>query len=386
MAYQCDIAEEYGTLQSGMAVRQYSTAESSVYLSSGIEYVVSFTIAENAVLQSSIEGYRGYIVNETATLQSAAINVLNFYDVLFSTPFVESGVNVDLYNLVDETALLQSVATSRTKGLISETAVLQSDAVSITHGVNVLGDVVSVSGAAQNNQTLVFGDTATLESGVTALREIDSTIGEIAALQSGLSASAYFHMDIGETASVESAVSAIFHGNTIVQETAYVYGEALLRSIGKAFSATTDTFGMGRYTNYPFVDMAVVDGVLLGVTHDGVYRLDGDTDDGVEIVCALTTGVLDFGTSELKRVPYVYVGLINDGGAVLGVQTTGLKGEPQNHEYQFDRSSEAARNARVVVGKGLCSRYWQFSLSNSGGSNLQITDVSADVALSSRRI
>ena len=151
-----------------------------------------------------------------------------------------------------------------------------------------------------------------------------------------------------------------------------------------AWVLNTETGAPWFFTNYQFNSIIEHAGMLLAGAQDGLYYLQGDNDAGTEIESELITGMLDFGFSNKKRVPYIYFGYT--GGELecdietfdkpIGIYTYGMD----------EHDAEAPRNDRIKLGKGLNSRYWRFTIRNLAGMAFQVYDKFANVVASKRRL
>lgn len=130
--------------------------------------------------------------------------------------------------------------------------------------------------------------------------------------------------------------------------------------------------GTTEYDNYPFVDYAEVGGVVLAAGPDGIYRIDGDDDDGDPITALVRTGLYDFGTAMLKHVPNAYVGYTTTGVLVLKTITE-KDGKRQENWYKLaPRETTMAAENRFSIAKGLASMYWGFEVSNLDGADFEL--------------
>lgn len=155
-----------------------------------------------------------------------------------------------------------------------------------------------------------------------------------------------------------------------------------------AWVMTAPTRAMRRYLNYPFNSFGELDGRLCGANDKGVYWLDGDTDDGTPIPAMVRTGLLDFGTRQLKQMDRAYLGYTSDGTLCLRVTTTSETGDKVEYTYQMTPvTADAPREQRVKIGRGMRSVYWQFELTNdSNGSSFELHDVSMLPIVLTRRV
>lgn len=130
-----------------------------------------------------------------------------------------------------------------------------------------------------------------------------------------------------------------------------------------------ETSALVEWTGYDF--NSISNG--LGATSTGIYSLGGSTDDGVNIDASYKTGLLDFGSNQFKQVPYAYLCIASDGNMILKVSTT-HKGIKKEHWYELSEAQLAYDNARIQLGRGLKSRYWQFELTNKDGSDFELSE------------
>lgn len=130
------------------------------------------------------------------------------------------------------------------------------------------------------------------------------------------------------------------------------------------------------YTNYDFLYITKLGGKYYGVKADGLYLLEGHEDDGVAIESTIKTSVMDFGTSLLKRVPYVY--LDSDTQTELTAVCDEIK-TSKKYKSSFD-------GRRTRLGKGLKGRFWSFELSNIKGQDFKIGSIEILAKALSRKV
>jgi hypothetical protein len=154
-----------------------------------------------------------------------------------------------------------------------------------------------------------------------------------------------------------------------------------------AWVMTTPTRAMRRYVNYPFNSFGEINGRLCGANANGLYWLDGDTDDGVAIPSMIRSGLMDFGSRQLKRMDRAYLGYTSDGTLGLKVITTSETGDEVAYSYKMiQKPANAPRESRVQIGRGMRSVYWQFELVNEAGSDFELHDLTLLPLILSRRV
>jgi hypothetical protein len=146
-----------------------------------------------------------------------------------------------------------------------------------------------------------------------------------------------------------------------------------------------------QYTNYPFngfVEFPPGSKRYVGTASDGVYLLEGDTDDGDAIDTRIQTGVMDFGTGVLKRMPTIYVAFAGGNKLVCKVTTVHPRTGAQTETIYTATVPAGAglHTAPIKTGQGLESRYWQFELSNVGGADFDLDELTFRPLVLDRRI
>lgn len=137
-----------------------------------------------------------------------------------------------------------------------------------------------------------------------------------------------------------------------------------------------------RYEDYAFNSFGVFGGKYYGTKEDGVYLLEGDTDEGNPIRASINFGKLNFGSSLLKHVHNCYLGVSSTGKMYLKVTANG-----QSYVYLARSSSEELSTQRVDIGKGIRANYMVFELLNNQGCDFELDTVEfIAIPSTSRRI
>lgn len=134
------------------------------------------------------------------------------------------------------------------------------------------------------------------------------------------------------------------------------------------------------FESYPFNSFGVIGGRAYGVSQDGLYMLEGDTDQGLPIIASVSYGKQDFGSPTHKHLSRAYVGASSTGKLYLRVTANG-----QTYTYAARDFSPEAQQQRFDVGRGLQATYFTFELLNEG-ADFEIDGVSFFAAEFKRRI
>lgn len=145
----------------------------------------------------------------------------------------------------------------------------------------------------------------------------------------------------------------------------------LLGEIYDAWAVNTETGAASNYTNYSFDSMFTMSGKTYGTSEAGLMRLDGDTDAGEPIFSRIVSGELDFGTNAIKRMEQAWVAYTGSGDMVLKV-TVNNYGKREQHWYRSKSAGAYRTEAKMNIGRGLESHYWQFELVNAGGKDFEL--------------
>jgi hypothetical protein len=136
-----------------------------------------------------------------------------------------------------------------------------------------------------------------------------------------------------------------------------------------------------RYENYDYTGFAKHNGRQYGVKADGVYLLDGQTDNGLPIQAAIGLGKQDFGTTRQKSVVAAYLGVSSTSKMFLKIVANG-----REYVYAARQSSEVLKAQRVDPGKGFKATLMDFIVYNSDGADFELSSVEFTAIALGRRI
>jgi hypothetical protein len=127
-----------------------------------------------------------------------------------------------------------------------------------------------------------------------------------------------------------------------------------------------ETNAVTQYDRYGFNSFTFDGTRYLGFADDGVYELTGDTDDGLLIESTLQLAQTQFGTPNIKTVPYAWLGVNTLNAVFLKVNVDG-----QDYVYEAEAGRNALENQRVKLGRGLRSAFWTFTLTSLSAIELE---------------
>jgi hypothetical protein len=155
-----------------------------------------------------------------------------------------------------------------------------------------------------------------------------------------------------------------------------------------AWVMNAETTGTTSYSNFPFNSLVTHDGVAYGLTDTGLYRLEGTTDDGEDIVTTLRTGDMDFGSSREKNIPRAYLYVLTNGDLVLKTISTTHGARTERNYALTARATDAGDDEtlrRVPLARGLRGTWWSFELHNIDGAAIEFKGAEVLPVVLSRR-
>jgi hypothetical protein len=155
-------------------------------------------------------------------------------------------------------------------------------------------------------------------------------------------------------------------------------------AIGRVFCMNAATGGTTEYTGYSFNSVAKIGGRYYGANEQGLFLLEGETDNGTPIAANFGFGQLDFGAAHMKTLSYCYLGT-KAGQMRLTIDSL-VCGKPAQFSYPSRRHGETMRGVRFDLGRGMKSTYVMLTFSNIGGNDFEVDTVRFMAAGSSRRI
>lgn len=149
-----------------------------------------------------------------------------------------------------------------------------------------------------------------------------------------------------------------------------------------AWTATADGWNMSRYYDYPYEELIAIDGRLYGVTANGVEELKQGAQ---SITAQIKTAKLDIGAGGLVHPENMILEYSLDGQLSVDVGTT-QTGYLQTFNYVLkNEPSDYLTNGRVIFGRGLRGRHFEFSV-NIQGTTAYINDMVVNITKTKRRI
>lgn len=146
-------------------------------------------------------------------------------------------------------------------------------------------------------------------------------------------------------------------------------GGPVITPVYKAYAVNMKSGALTEYTNFPFTHVLRYQGKQYALTATQAMLLEGATDAGTDIAATIELPPSDFGTSGLKRLPYVYIGV--RGNEALAVTTTA----DETARIVPSATATIGRTRRAKMARGVKARFWGVTIANKAGEDFEIDSV-----------
>ena len=302
-----------------------SSASRSMELSDDITVKSLIKIALDGIILENIQ--------ESDSVVSLLTKFSNIYDTLSLADSSASRASLTI-TIASALSLYSIISLGQIVGLLSDSLTIDDPVVDIFNAATAIVDALSVDDIPTNSVKLVA-------IGIDDLGLADS-----------------------------SSYTSIF-SSTLSEDIAFIVTLNRAGVVYQGITMNPETYSITEYDNYSFNSTTNFSGTYLLAGPSGLYKMEGSTDDGAYITSKIKTASIDFGTSNIKQVPKMYLGIDNDASLILRVSVDGK----YTTSYQLDVDSNDLSTQIFNIGKGLKGRYWQFELSTKGSSMFNLDEI-----------
>lgn len=133
---------------------------------------------------------------------------------------------------------------------------------------------------------------------------------------------------------------------------------------------------LSQYGNFNFNSMAVMNGVPIGASSDGIFSLfDAETDNGTYIASIVETVLTNFGIISKKRPRRLYVSL--EASGLLLIKMKADDGEYESYNFNPKKEGQMEHRTPLSVSSFQKGDYWMIRIENVDGADFSIDDLSA---------
>lgn len=377
----CDLVSE-----SAQASESLFIALSDVL--AAVAVVTAFTIStvgqvvlDQASAGEVVDERATYIVIDTAQASDWAGEVVQSVDMVTDRARGRDTVYQGVREVAGDQATAGDWLVEMPKAGVLDSARALEDVIGTATGMLLLTDMAKVFGGfILGSQDLAHGTALGAEK-VLARARVAEVVKDLAVAGDALGQESAIAADlVNDALHATELAQGMVAGGQIVNDWGHAEGEAI-QGLHVAWTCHVQTFGMSRLTLPEVNSLAVVGGRLMAVGPDGLYVADGAPQQSL-----LVTGLVDFGSPQLKRGGYLYLRYAAAGrlGVSVGVTSTGSE---VTYDYALAARPDAiAVPGRVKLGKGLRSRDWRFTLRNEPGRGFRVYDLRLMQDETSRRV
>jgi hypothetical protein len=127
------------------------------------------------------------------------------------------------------------------------------------------------------------------------------------------------------------------------------------------WAVNTRTNAVTEYMNYDFRSFAQMGNRYIAAGAEGLYELEGDTDDGASIIAEMMSGYLQLNDKKLFGIKGAYIAIRGGGRFYLKL----ISGDGREYVYEL-RAQPNLMTTKVRVGKGISTSYVAFDLITEG--------------------
>lgn len=343
------------------------------------------SVADAATASDSIRGAVNTAITESVSISDSATGKLYSLNKTTDSATASDRISEQLLVLHTEVAQASDTITGMLIAVTTESA-QPSDSVLLQRRVPIhTTESAKVSDTAAMVASALTTESATAFDSFTHKIKARSLTTEAAGINDSITAGRESSgLPFIEVAAVTDQITGRLIATSLTTETVAAEDEPLIEPLGQAWTANVESWAMSRYAPYTFLDIAVIDGVIYGVTDDGLYALDGGTG---QVTGALTFGKLDLGgKGGLVHPTAAYLEYEKVSGTAEMDVTTTQSGAAQTYTYQLaDEAADQLTNGRFILGKGLRGRHFQLAVRLTADS-AYINDLRVSVTPTNRRV
>lgn len=361
----------------GFSVGQLSGADSAPNLID-LDLLTSTGIVSSLFTSSTVAS----LITSSAVVASLANDAMAAVDDLTNQGVVRSQALPDYtYTIVDA-----GVVSSQVASAVSTAAVSIGVASSTTSGTRYAVSDIAATGRALSRISAVSSGDVAVSAGVAAsavdgVSLVVDHLTSVGAASSSATGAASSRDDIRTGGSLASILTQRLSAIDDTTERGVVSSRALYDVLMQAWVMNAQTHAMSRYDGLPYKSVAVIAGRVIALGDTGFFELDSDADDGVAVKSKAVTGLLKLGTDKLKRLGDISIGYASKGPVAFTITQYGSN--TGSYTYALPpRTADAPRGGRVVPGKGLLSKYYQFTIA---GQSLGLDYAQVEVGSSTTR-
>lgn len=238
-------------------------------------------------------------------------------------------------------------------------SIIKSDIVINTATLfNILSSSLRMIGIIESYISESILDLVNVYSTLDSLHSLINSVIESIIADDTVESNNLFMISISDVLSSEGSISSTLTAKEVLNDILLVKIGGSPSSTFISYLLSPETNSVSTYSNYDFKLSCKFEDKYLFANNVGLYEYGGVSDDGTPIRAEMGTVAFNFNSSNLKQVPYMYLGVTSTDSFILKVRVDG-KGEIL---YKLNKYTNNLMTQKVDIGKGLIGRYFQFEL------------------------
>lgn len=362
-------------------------AEDAVKASSALLFGLMISISDSAIASDELTGKSIAVTSDVVQVAELYSGQLKANTLTIDPVKVSEKYTGRIQVLLSDQAAISESYSDNTTSILTDTAKITDSLVVSRIQPAALLDTAKISDSAPRIVSTLDADILQANDSFTGSLTATSLLIDSAQIGDSFTDSTRLPSILVDGAKIQDEAFGTLYARSLSIEIAVIEDEPLGMGglTGQAWTASTDSWGMSRYAPYTFQSIAVIDGVLYGMTDDGVYRLDSEQQ---TIAGHIATGKLDLGKGALTHPLGAYLEYELSGSSKqlqMDVTTT-QSGAAQTYSYVMPNElADELTNGRVIFGRGLRGRHFTLSLRMTGERGY-INDLNVETASTKRRV
>lgn len=138
-----------------------------------------------------------------------------------------------------------------------------------------------------------------------------------------------------------------------------------------------------EYTNFDFNSFAAMGSRYVGASSTGLYALDGDTDDGTDVIAQIKSGLMQMTMARFTSFRGAYIATTTNAAGASKFILKLVTGDGEERTYRVNvRDNETTK---IHLGRGLRARFLSFELTSTG-QDFDLSSLEFVPIVSSRRV
>lgn len=147
------------------------------------------------------------------------------------------------------------------------------------------------------------------------------------------------------------------------------------------WAINADTGAASTYENFALTGFGMWGDRQLAVGPQGIYELGAEDDDGEVIHASISFGRQGFGSSRIKVVQHIYLGVASPRPMRANVTVEG-----QSYTYDARSMNALLKTQRIDLGRGLRGTHPMITLMNTDGADFELESVRPTIVTIDRSI